>query len=229
MTAALRARALTKGFGSATVLRGIDIDLAPGECVGLHGAAGSGRTTLMRLLSTLIQPTSGTLEIAGFDTRTQREAARARVAHVGRPAVAGPRLMVKEYLEFCRRARGAAARDHNNIDRGVQLAALRADALVHELTPPGHWALALAAALVCRPSVTLIDAAPDDGAAEQRPAADAIAELLGQGSAVFVVLDPGAALRSSCHRILELRDGTLVQEVARDHAAEATFAYAGSR
>jgi hypothetical protein len=137
--------------------------------------------------------------------------------------------MVKEYLEFCRRARSGAARDHDNIDRALELAALRADALVHELPPPGHWALALAAALVCGPSVTLVDGAPDPSAAEPRPAVDAIPELLGQGSAVFVVLDPGAALRSSCHRILELRDGTLVQEVARDHAAEATFAYAGSR
>ena len=228
MTAVLRARTLTKRFGSATVLRGIDIDLAPGECVAIHGAVRSGRTTLIRVLSTLIAPTSGTLEIAGCDTRTQLEAARARVAYVGRAAIAGPRLTVREYLEFCRRARGGA-RGHNNIDRAVQLAAVRAAAMVDELPATERWALALAAALVCRPSVALVDGASDPSTIEQRPIADAIAELRGQGAAVFVVLDPEAALKSSCQRVFELRDGTLVQDASRDHASEASFALAGSR
>jgi predicted ABC-type transport system involved in lysophospholipase L1 biosynthesis ATPase subunit len=118
--------------------------------------------------------------------------------------------------------------NHNTVDHAMQHAALRAHAMVHELPPLGQWALALATALVCEPSVALIDAAPDGNSAGQSPIADAIEQLRGQGAGVLVVLDPEAALRSSCQRILELRDGTLAQEATRDHAAEASFAFARS-
>jgi len=226
MTAKLRARALTKTFGSTTVLRGIDVDLAPGECVGVHGAAGSGRTTLVRVLSTLIRPTSGTLEIDGIDTRARLQAARSRVAHVGHPAAAGPRLTVTEYLEFCRRTRGTTTTGRDGIERALQLATLRADAFVDELPAGASWALTLAAALVCRPSVALVDSAADAGVPSRLPVADAIAELRAQGAAVLVILDADAAVRSGCQRILELRDGAVMQDASPDRSPEASFAFA---
>ncbi|GAB7054397.1 MULTISPECIES: ectoine/hydroxyectoine ABC transporter ATP-binding protein EhuA [Paenibacillus] len=56
---------IRKSFGDIEVLKGIDLDIAPGEKVALIGPSGSGKTTLGRLLMTLEEPTSGTIEVNG--------------------------------------------------------------------------------------------------------------------------------------------------------------------
>lgn len=54
-----------KAFGDVEVLKGIDLDIAPGEKVALIGPSGSGKTTIIRLLMTLEEPTSGVIEVNG--------------------------------------------------------------------------------------------------------------------------------------------------------------------
>lgn len=61
----VRFRRVSKSFGDLTVLREIDLDVAPGEKVAIIGASGSGKTTLIRLLMTLERPTAGTIEVDG--------------------------------------------------------------------------------------------------------------------------------------------------------------------
>lgn len=56
---------VTKSFGDREVLKGIDLDIAPGEKVAIIGPSGSGKTTLGRMLMTLEEPTTGTIEIDG--------------------------------------------------------------------------------------------------------------------------------------------------------------------
>jgi len=62
VTTAVRVRALTKSFGDRTVLKGLDLDIAPGEFVALIGESGCGKTTLLRLLAGLDAPDAGDLE-----------------------------------------------------------------------------------------------------------------------------------------------------------------------
>jgi lipoprotein-releasing system ATP-binding protein len=68
---ALEVRGLTKDFptraGTLSVLRGIDLDLAPGEALAIMGPSGSGKSTLLYILGTLDSPTAGTVRIAGSD------------------------------------------------------------------------------------------------------------------------------------------------------------------
>ncbi|WP_439380867.1 ABC transporter ATP-binding protein [Amycolatopsis lexingtonensis] len=61
MSAAVRVRALTKGFGDRTVLAGLDLDIVPGEFVALIGESGCGKTTLLRLLAGLDSADGGEL------------------------------------------------------------------------------------------------------------------------------------------------------------------------
>lgn len=88
-TAALSARGLTKtyGAGATTVaaVRGIDLDVDPGEVVLIMGPSGSGKTTLLLMLGALLRPSSGSLVIDGIDTSgaSERALPRLRAAHFG--------------------------------------------------------------------------------------------------------------------------------------------------
>lgn len=63
--AVVRYRKISKSFGSLHILKEINLDIAPGEKVAVIGPSGSGKTTLARLLMTLEEPTSGTIEVDG--------------------------------------------------------------------------------------------------------------------------------------------------------------------
>ena len=65
---AIEAHGLTKIYaGGVEALRGIDLEVAPGEVFGLLGPNGAGKSTLIRMLTTLLPPTAGTALVNGFD------------------------------------------------------------------------------------------------------------------------------------------------------------------
>ena len=63
--ALIQCQGLTKAYGKKTALQGVDLTVGPGRIVGLLGPNGSGKTTLIKLLCGLIQPTLGTISVAG--------------------------------------------------------------------------------------------------------------------------------------------------------------------
>ena len=79
MTApALQLDAITAGYGRTTVLRDVDLEVAPGEVVALLGPNGAGKTTLLRVASGIVRPTAGSISIDGHDVTTRPSHARAR-------------------------------------------------------------------------------------------------------------------------------------------------------
>jgi ABC-2 type transport system ATP-binding protein len=74
----LEARSLSRTYGRLVALAGLDLRLAPGECVALIGANGSGKTTAVKPIAGLLRPTEGTVRVCGFDPYREPEAERAR-------------------------------------------------------------------------------------------------------------------------------------------------------
>ena len=74
---AVLAKGLRKSFGERLVLDGIDLAVAEGSVYALLGPNGSGKTTTVRILSTLLRPDGGTVRVAGHDLATEPGAIRA--------------------------------------------------------------------------------------------------------------------------------------------------------
>src|SRR5438093_4753051 len=108
-TAVIAAEQLTKWYGPRLAVDDVSLTVGPGEIVGLLGPNGSGKTTILRILTGYLQPSAGTARIAGLDVVDDSLAARRHVGYVAEdgPLYAG--MGVAEFLVFIGRLKGLTA------------------------------------------------------------------------------------------------------------------------
>jgi len=100
MEYAIQANKLTKSFGRTEALRGASFNVRENEIFGLIGHNGAGKTTALRILSTLISSTNGSAKIFGYDVAKQPEKVRAILSYLPEEAGAYQQLNGIEFLEF---------------------------------------------------------------------------------------------------------------------------------
>jgi ABC-2 type transport system ATP-binding protein len=101
----LRARQLSKRYGGVGVVRDVEFSVCPGEIVGYLGPNGSGKTTTLRMLAGLLEPSAGRVEFDGRDIRDDLIAFRRRLGYVPEEPFLYPFLSGREYLELIGRLR----------------------------------------------------------------------------------------------------------------------------
>ena len=94
------ARAVSRRFRSVVALEGVSLQVLPGEILGVVGADGSGKTTLLQMLAAILDPTTGSCEVLGFDTVRRADAVTARIGYMSQGFTLYERLTVDENLEF---------------------------------------------------------------------------------------------------------------------------------
>jgi ABC-2 type transport system ATP-binding protein len=102
---AIHVRALQKSYGELHVLRGVDFDVARGSIFALLGSNGAGKTTVVRILSTLLKADAGTVTVAGFDVATQAANVRESISLTGQFAAVDEVLTGGENLVLMARLR----------------------------------------------------------------------------------------------------------------------------
>jgi len=102
---AIHVRALQKSYGELHVLRGVDFDVARGSIFALLGSNGAGKTTVVRILSTLLTADEGTVTVAGFDVATQAANVRESISLTGQFAAVDEVLTGGENLVLMARLR----------------------------------------------------------------------------------------------------------------------------
>ena len=110
---AIEVRDLRKQFGDVTALDGLQLDVPAGMVFGLLGPNGAGKTTLVRILATLLEPTSGVARVLGHDVIRESLAVRRRIGLAGQFAAVDGELTGRENLEMVgrlNRLSGAEAR-----------------------------------------------------------------------------------------------------------------------
>ena len=158
-SAAIELRGLTKRFGDAIALDGVDLVVRPGMVFGFLGRNGAGKTTALRILSGLARPTAGTAHVLGHDVERATDAIRARIGFL--PDVPGfyPWMTAREYLEFAGRLFGL---DKATLDARAT-ALLEMAGLASVTTRVGGFSrgmkqrLGIAQALINAPSLLMLD------------------------------------------------------------------------
>ncbi|WP_280396814.1 ATP-binding cassette domain-containing protein [Nocardia carnea] len=158
--AAIEARGLTKRYGEHTVVDAVDLQVPAGRVHALLGPNGSGKTTTVRLLATLLRPDGGTARIAGYDTVRDTAQVKKRIGLVGQFHAVDPRLTGLENLTMFGRMNGLPAhraRTHarellERFDLGSA-----ADRLARDYSGGMRRRLDIVAAMVVRPAVLFLD------------------------------------------------------------------------
>lgn len=153
-------RELVRAFGDVRALDGVDLAVPPGIVYGLLGPNGAGKTTLIRILATLLRPTSGRVEVAGVDVAADPTAARARIGLAGQFAAVDGYQTGRENVEMVGRLYGLGGREARRrteeVLEGVGLTDV-AHRLVRTYSGGMRRRLDLAASLVGRPPVLFLD------------------------------------------------------------------------
>jgi len=97
---AIETDALTKRFGGFTAVDRVDLAVKKGEIYGFLGPNGAGKTTVIRMLCTLLTPSSGTARVAGFDITHESLEVRKKIGLVSEKLIMYPRLTARENLMF---------------------------------------------------------------------------------------------------------------------------------
>ena len=238
MSALLHVEGLTRRFGGLTAVDALSFSIEPGEVVGLLGPNGSGKTTVLNLLSGALRADTGRIafkgqEIGGRAVHTIARLGVARTFQLVRPlASLSCHDNVLTGLAFGRsRAWGAAAQaTADTLLERVGLGRAR-DTLPAELTYIDQKRLELARALALQPELLLLDEwLAGLNPTELEEGIALIRSLSGQGITILLVEHVMDAIRSLCGRLLVMNTGRLIasgppQQVLAD--PEVVRAYLG--
>jgi len=153
-------RELTRNYGDVRAVDSISLEIDRGEVVGLLGHNGAGKTTVMKLLTGYLEPSSGSVRIGGVEVAAARSDAQRQIGYLPENAPLYPELAVQSYLQMMAALRGVPA---ERVDEAVLRAARdtaledRLGAAIHTLSKGYRQRVGLAQAIVHGPEVLVLD------------------------------------------------------------------------
>lgn len=222
-------QALTKAYGERVVLDQISLSVPRGAIFGLVGPRGAGKGTLLRILATLIQPTSGDAFVGGVSVSRDSLRARQMVGYLPREFGVYPDQTCAEYIEFFAACYGVPPGERHRLAEDLlQLVDLyhRKDAPADRLTRAMRQRLGIARVLAHDPQVLLLDqltAGLDPRArVELRELAR---ELSAMGKTLVISASSLAEIQDICTHVAVMQSGRITQAGAFDDVAQSTPTY----
>ncbi len=208
----IEAHNIRKAYGTVEALRGVSLAVSPGEILGLIGPDGAGKTTLFRILTTLILPDEGCASVCGLDVVKDYREIRTRVGYMPGRFSLYPDLSVKENLDFFANIFGTTLEENYDLVAPIyrQIEPFK-DRRAGKLSGGMKQKLALCCALIHKPEVLFLD--------EPTTGVDVISRVefwemlaaLRESGLGILVSTPYMDEAARCNRICLMNEGTILQ------------------
>ncbi|MEA3405167.1 MAG: ABC transporter ATP-binding protein [Pseudomonadota bacterium] len=160
MTAAVQFNQVVKNYDGFSALKGVSFDVEEGAFFGLLGPNGAGKSTLINAMSGLVTPSSGSIQVQGFDVIKSYRETRRRLGLVPQELISDPFFSIRELLELQSGYYGIRGHDQKKwIDELLERLALtdKANAITNQLSGGMKRRVLIAMALVHKPQVLVLD------------------------------------------------------------------------
>ena len=215
-------RNITKSYDSLQVLKGIDLDIVPGEVVSIVGASGAGKTTLLQIIGSLDRPDTGSVKYDNSDIFSLKEAQLARFRNKNIGFVFQFHQLLPEFTLLENVAMPAligGIKRSEAYDRARELINYlglkdRESHRPAELSGGERQRAAVARALVNRPKVVLADEPSGSLDSKNRQELHKLFfDLRRDMNQTFVIVTHDETLAADCDRIIKMRDGQITEIV----------------
>jgi ABC-2 type transport system ATP-binding protein len=206
---------LSRSFGAVRALDALSFTARYGELIGLIGPNGAGKTTAMRLLSTYLEPNSGSAIVGGFNTQTEPERVREVIGYIPENSPLYGEMTVTEFLKFIVEARSIPVCDRKPaLERVISLLNLQpvVNRRIEVLSKGFRRRVGLAQALIHNPKILILDEPTDGLDPNQKFDLREILREIAANSCVIVSTHDLDEVKRTCSRIVMLRSGCLVAD-----------------
>jgi ABC-2 type transport system ATP-binding protein len=210
---AVEVRELIKDYGNFRAIKGISFEVNEGEIFGLIGPNGAGKTTVLRTVATLLQITSGSITVFGYELPKQAGEVRKIISYLPEEAGAYKNLTGREYLNFIAKFFGEGEKFQNMVQKGLEIANLgeRIDDKVDAYSKGMTRRLLVGRALMVNPKLAVLDE-PTTGldVVNAREVRRIINSAVEAGVAVLLSSHNMLEVELLCQRIALINDGKII-------------------
>jgi ABC-2 type transport system ATP-binding protein len=208
----IEVRNLSRHYGALKAVDQVSFDISRREILGLLGHNGAGKTTIMKMLTGFLEPSSGTMRIAGLDIAAERRAVQRHIGYLPENCPLYPELTVLDHLDYQAALHGLQGTARTRaLRRAIERTALesKASATVATLSRGYRQRLGVAQAILHEPEILILDE-PTNGLdpAQIQHMRTLIRELAEQAT-VIISTHILQEVEAVCERVLIMRAGRL--------------------
>lgn len=206
------AQNLVRRYGSTIAVDDVSFEIAQGEVVGLLGHNGSGKTTIMKMLTGFLEPTAGQITLNGLDISEQTRLAQACIGYLPENCPVWPDMHVADYLDYqaCLHGLSPSERD-SAVVRAIQRTGLkdRATQMIRTLSRGYRQRLGVAQAILHERQIVILDEPTNGLDPTQILEMRSLIKDLAKQSTILISTHILQEVQAVCERVLILRAGRL--------------------
>ncbi len=203
---------LSRRYGKNTAVGNVSFHIGRHEVVGLLGHNGAGKTTIMKMLSGYLEPSGGSIHIAGIDMAVNPGAIQQQLGYLPENLPIYPEMMVADYLEYVATLKRISAKERMEAVRDVVLAARLEQQILHPINTLSRGMrqrLGVAQALLGKPRLFIFDEPTNGLDPEQTDHMRSLIKHLARRATVILSTHIMQEVEAVCDRVLILSQGKL--------------------
>jgi ABC-2 type transport system ATP-binding protein len=210
---------LIRTYGDLTAVDKVSFEIGQGEIVGLLGHNGAGKTTIMKILTGYLEPTSGSIEIDGLDIATHRGAIQQRIGYLPENDPLYPEMTVIEYLDYAVGLHGVPEGERMScIKEAMDKTALtsRAPDRIGTLSRGYRQRVGVAQAIIHNPSLLILDEPTNGLDPTQVQQMRELIRSLAKRATVIISTHILQEVQAICDRVIIIRNGAKALDASMD-------------